>query len=393
MKYNINIREEYFGATVSVVNTGKREYVNQNELKEILEMQKFPEDMLASKIKEGYKIKYTPLENKDIKDHFSFADIAYLELTRECNLRCKHCLNNSGKLIKNQLSIKELRKLVQDLIDSGIQEIRFTGGEPLMFENIYELIKLCDDNGVCTSIGTNGTLVTPRVASMLKEAGLKKVVVSIDGTEKRHDIIRGRGNYEKTINGLKYLKEVGLNVRVNAVIMKSNIEDVIKLAKEMNKNKITLFIRRFIESGRGEKLKNNMLTADDYNYVKKQLYNEIQTAKYVNGHYLRNDEGVHPRIKLPFLIRGCKAGQRALSIMPDGKIQLCGFLAPQGFLAIDNVKNVKNWRELWNKIQKMDRLKYLRDNLDKYNEQPNIQETYCLAYIQRYLNVNKTSEE
>ena len=171
--------------------------------------------------------------------------------------------------------------------------------------------------------------------------------------------------------------------------MKSNMEDVIKLAKEMDKNKITLFIRRFIESGRGKKLKNNMLTAEDYDYVREQLQDIIQKDSYVNGHYLRNDEGVHSRIKLPFTIRGCKAGQRAIAIMPDGDIQLCGFLSAQEFPAIENIRNISNWREFWNELQKMDGLKFLRDNLDEYNKQPNIQETYCLAYIQKYLNDKK----
>ena len=79
-----------------------------------------------------------------------------------------------------------------------------------MFDGIYDLIKLADDNGVCTSIGTNATLVTGKIAIKLKEAGLKKVVVSIDGTKEMHDSIRGIGSYEKAIKGLYYLKNVGL---------------------------------------------------------------------------------------------------------------------------------------------------------------------------------------
>ena len=104
---------------------------------------------------------------------------------------------------------------------------------------------------------------------------------------------------------------------------------------------------------------------------------------------MRNDEGIHSRIQLPFEIRGCKAGQRAIAIMPDGEIQLCGFLASQNFPGIDNVRNIKNWRKFWNEIQKMDKLRNLRKKLDEYNSQPNIQQTYCLAYIQRYLNCKK----
>lgn len=387
--YNVNIREEIFGATVSVVETGKREYVSKEELKRILDNKIFPEGTFASKIEEDYYIKYIPLdENRSIKEQFSFADIVYLELTRGCNLRCKHCLNDSGEIMANQLNNEEFEKLINDLAKAGIQEIRFTGGEPLLYKDIYKLIKLATDNGICTSLGTNGTLATEEVAKKLKEAGLKKVVVSIDGTRDMHDEIRGKGNYDKAIEGLKKLKDAGIDVRVNAVIMKSNMEDVIRLAKEMNREKITLFIRRFIESGRGENLKCNMLDQKDYQYVKEQLKEELSDdTPYVNGHYLRINEGVHPRIPLPFTIRGCKAGQRAIAIMPDGEIQLCGFLSAQGFPGVDNVRNIKNWTSFWDELQKLDKLKVLRDTLDEYNSIPGVQETYCLAYIQRYLNL------
>lgn len=392
--YNINIREEVFGATVSVVETGKREYISKEELEIIKSKNIFPQGTFASKINEEYKIKYIPLDiNRKIKDQFSFADIIYLELTRGCNLRCKHCLNNSGEIMDNQLNEEEFEKLIMDFSKAGVQEIRFTGGEPLLYGDIYKLLKLCTDNGVCTSLGTNGTLINKEIAENLKKAGLKKAVVSIDGTKDMHDEIRGKGNFEKAMSGLTYLKEAGIDVRVNAVIMKSNMEDVIKLAKELNKKEITLFIRRFIESGRGEKLKDNMLSQKDYQYVKAQLSEELSDDRpYVNGHYLRINEGVHPRIPLPFTIRGCKAGQRAIAIMPDGDIQLCGFLSAQGFKSIDNVRNIRNWTEFWDELQKLDKLKSLRDNLDEYNSIPNVQETYCLAYIQRYLNLKEIKE-
>lgn len=389
MIYDLNIREESFGATLTNVKNGKREYVTKDELVNILNHEKLPQDIAKNIQMDNYNIKFTPLNNNEKYLHFSFADIVYMELTRECNLRCLHCLNNSGVQLEKQLSLCEFKKIIQELSNAGIQEIRFTGGEPLKFEGIIDLIKLATDNGICTSLGTNGTLITKDVAYKLKNAGLKKAVISIDGTQKKHDIIRGKGNYVKAISGLNHLKDAGIDVRVNAVIMKSNIEDVIELAKELNNKKIKLFIRRFIESGRGEKLKDNMLSEKDYNYVRERLKDEIQNSPFVNGHYLRNDEGIHPRIKLPFEIRGCKAGQRAIAIMPDGEIQLCGFLAAQNFPGIDNVRNIKNWREFWNNIQKMDKLKNLRINLDKYNKQDGVQETYCLAYIQRYLNCNK----
>ena len=387
MNYDINIREEVFGGTLMDVKTGKRVYITKKELKNILNNNIFPKDLQYLN-KDNLNIKFTKLTKK-VENMFSFFDIVYLELTRACNLKCIHCLNNSGIKQKDELTKEDLLKLIKNFSSHGVQEIRFTGGEPLLFNGIYDLIRFATEEGICTSLGTNGTLVTKEVAKKLKESGLKKVVVSIDGNKKTHDKIRGRKNYQKAMHGLKYLQKNGINVRVNSVIMKSNMEDVIKLAKKMSRKKITIFIRRFISSGRGKELENNMLNKKDYDYVRNKLQKELTKKTYVNGHYLRNDEGVNSRIKLPFEIRGCKAGQRAITILPNGDVNLCGFLAAQDFPKVGNIKEIDDFLNFWITINKNDYLLNLRNNLDKYNKLLNVQETYCLAYIANYLKDNK----
>ena len=139
MNYDINIREEVFGGTLCKVGIGKRVYITKEELKDILENNEFPKD-LESYFKENLKIKFTPLERK-VGNHFSFFDIVYIELTRGCNLRCIHCLNNSGKKNDDELAKEEWIELIKKFASYGVQEIRFTGGEPLIFSGIYDLIK------------------------------------------------------------------------------------------------------------------------------------------------------------------------------------------------------------------------------------------------------------
>lgn len=278
------------------------------------------------------------------------------------------------------------------LSQAGIQEIRFTGGEPLIHKDIYKMIELATRLGIYTSIGTNGVLIDEEVAKKLKDAGLKKAVVSLDGTREKHDEIRGKGNYNKTMLSIKYMQNQGIKIKVNSVIMRTNMEDVIILAKELNKMKIDLLIRRFIESGRGENLINNLLSKQDYDYVKERLKDELNGAPYIRGHYIRlNDESSNTRIELPFKIKkGCKAGQRAIVITPNGDINFCGFLAAQSFPAVGNVRNINNWNKFWNNLQKQNKLKILEKNLDRYNKLPNVQPTNCLAYVQRMLNIENT---
>lgn len=394
MEYNINIRQEVFGATLFDFENGKRSYINNEELKKILEENKLPNDLISKNTNQKNNIKFTSLDVKNLR-HFSFADIAFVEVTRACNLRCKHCLNNSGEIIDNQLTSEEIFCLIKKLAIAGIQEIRFTGGEPLVHKDIYKMIELATKLGIYTSIGTNGTLIDEETAKKLKNMGLKKAVVSLDGTREKHDEIRGKGNYDKTILSIKYLQNQGIKIKVNSVIMHSNMEDVIILAKELNKMKIDLLIRRFIESGRGEKLENNILSKQDYDYVREKLDYELKSAPYIRGHYIRlNDESSNTRIELPFKIKtGCKAGQRAIVITPNGDINFCGFLAAQNFPAIENVRNINDWNKFWNDLQEQDKLEVLEKNLDRYNELPNVQPTNCLAYVQRMLNIENSKME
>lgn len=394
MEYNINIRQEVFGATLFDLENGKRSYINNEELKKILDENKLPNDLMSKNANKKNNIKFTSLDVKNLRN-FSFADIAFVEITRACNLRCKHCLNNSGEIIDNQITSKEIFCLIKKLAIAGIQEIRFTGGEPLVHKDIYKMIELATKLGIYTSIGTNGTLIDEETAKKLKNMGLKKAVVSLDGTREKHDEIRGKGNYDKTILSIKYLQNQGIKIKVNSVIMHSNMEDVIILAKELNKMKIDLFIRRFIESGRGEKLENNILSKQDYDYVREKLDYELKSAPYIRGHYIRlNDESSNTRIELPFKIKtGCKAGQRAIVITPNGDINFCGFLAAQNFPAIENVRNISDWNKFWNDLQEQDKLEVLEKNLNRYNELPNVQPTNCLAYVQRMLNIENSKME
>ena len=371
--YGSSLRIESFGGTLFDLSSGKRIYLNQDETTRIQTQAIMLDEHIFNPPFNIVKPKTLPTIG------FSFADTAFIELTRRCNLRCKHCLNNSGKELGELLSDDEIKKLIINLSKAGLQEIRFTGGEPLLHKSIFDFIKLCTDCGMRASIGTNGTLVSKEIASQLKSVGLKYAVVSIDGTESAHDNIRGSGNYKKAFDGIKNLQDVGIRIRINSVLMKNNTADIIELMKELNSKHIYAFIRRFIESGRGDGQHTEVLSKEDYDNVRKQLENELKD-KFIKGHYL-NDEPVSPRIELPFERYSCSAGQRGLVILPNGNIHTCGFLAAQGETPLMNVKNIVDWSEFWNNMIKLNPLKKLREELKVYNQNPNVQPTNCLAYV------------
>lgn len=372
--YCYNIREETFGATVFDLERGKRFYVNKKELLDLYKNKTLPKDICKEKV-DIDKIKIIKIKSNEKIKNFSFADTVFIEITRKCNLRCIHCLNNSGTLLEEEMTSEEIINLIDSLSEAGIQDIRFTGGEALTSNYIYEYISHALSKGIIVSLASNGTLIDSKVAKELAMAGLKKCVISIDGTKEANDRIRGKGSYDNALKAIKYLKANNIDVRVNSVVLKSNIDDIIKLAENMDEMKTKMYIRRFVNSGRAANLKNMCLSRHDYEYLREQLCDILKNG-YVDGHYLHDGDGVKLRIELPFRVEGCRAGKRSFAIAPNGDIFPCGFLAAQGFEPVNNIRKIKNWREFWYDMQNNKQLISLR----KIGESKKTQ-SYCLANI------------
>lgn len=364
MEHCLLVRKENFGATVFDAISGQRVYINNKEFDILKEQHILPSDLNLNIAEKNIRI--VDNDNSACGDMFSFADTVFIELTRKCNLRCIHCLNNSGTELPEQITKEEVFVLINNLIAAGVQEIRFTGGEPLLFDGIFECIEMATKNGLRTSLGTNGILATPKVAQKLKDSGLNSVVVSLDGTRDIHDSIRGMGNFDKSLQGLYNLKAVGIDVRVNSVIMKNNINEIIELAKFLNAEGIKLFIRQFVSSGRGVNLNELALSTDEYKQVKEKLKNELE--ENVQGHNLKNNNGTTSRINLDFVISSCRAGQRTMDITPDGNIYPCGFLAAQGFSNVGNIREVSDWVKFWYELNHYPKLQQLRKDMVDYNK-------------------------
>lgn len=369
MENVILLRKEVFGGTLFNPITGKRIYITKQEFDELLINNDLVYELGIIDVEhkqEEVKIKVVENKNSNFRNMFSFADTVYIELTRRCNLFCKHCLNNSGKKVDNELTKDEVIDMINKLSLEGVQEIRFTGGEPLLFEGIYEIINCAHNNGLRISLGTNATLITKEAANKLKQSGLNNAIVSLDGTKEIHDSIRGMGNFDNAMRGLKHLIEADIDVRVNSVIMKNNINEVIELAKSLNKEGIKLFIRQFVSTGRGKNLKDYSLSNSEYKSVKEQL--ALELSQNVQGHNLKNNNGTNSRIPLGFEISSCRAGQRTMCITPEGNIFPCGFLASQGFGALGNIRNVESFCDFWYELSNKDILLNIRKEMKKYNE-------------------------
>ncbi len=173
--------------------------------------------------------------------------------TARCNLNCVHCYaaeTSNGR----ELTTDEAKEMIADMSSIKVPVILFSGGEPLLREDIYELISFAKERGIHCSLSTNGTLIDEEVAAKLKEAGVDYVGVSLDGSEDVNDEFRGlKGAFRRALEGLMRAKEEGILTGIRFTVTKFNYEEVPKLLELAIEYEIPRFcVYHLVPSGRAD---------------------------------------------------------------------------------------------------------------------------------------------
>ena len=148
--------------------------------------------------------------------------------TQRCNLHCIHCYAQaSAQGCSGEFDTKQAKAFIHDLADFKVPVILFSGGEPLLREDIFELAGFAREKGLRTVISTNGTLITEKVAIQLAQLGLAEVGISLDGSEPTNDRFRGQsGAYQAALRGFRNCKSQGLRVSLRLTITRFNYQDI-----------------------------------------------------------------------------------------------------------------------------------------------------------------------
>ncbi len=187
---------------------------------------------------------------------------AWFSITEKCDLRCKLCFADSGKPLDNELTTQEVKAIIDNIADSGTKAIVFGGGEPLVREDLLEIISYTS-RYMAVSINTNGFSLTPDYAWDLREAGAFQVKVSVDGLKSTHDWNRGKGSFERAISAIKNCREAGINsVVMIPTVHKTNLREIPDLtAMAMDLGAIFTIVE-FLPLGRGRNHKDLMLSPE-----------------------------------------------------------------------------------------------------------------------------------
>jgi Fe-coproporphyrin III synthase len=188
-------------------------------------------------------------------------------MTKRCNLRCVHCyaFAESQDYKGDELSTDEGRALIDDLASFGSPVILFSGGEPLLREDLPDLIDHAVKKGLRAVISTNGTLITPEKARIFARLNLSYIGVSLDGLSEINDTFRGvRGAFEKAIEGIRNAREAGIKVGLRFTINKRNVGEIPKIFDLLEQERIPrICFYHLVYAGRGSKLIEEDLTHEE----------------------------------------------------------------------------------------------------------------------------------
>jgi len=285
------------------------------------------------------------------------------EITSRCNLKCDHCHARGGESDgKDELSTEDVKKRVIDSLAQvdDFRSLIFSGGEPLLREDLVELVGHAKMRGFSPIIATNATLITPDFARKLKKAGNVGIAASIDSTsDEVHDAFRGvSGALKQTMEGIANAAAEGMYIQINITASRMNkneIPQLIRLADELRAQVILLY--QFIPSGRGLESSELELTSEEFREeiilagkMQKDIHPVIAPVglpEYWALHNVKMNKG-----KKNDILRGCVCGNGMFYVKPNGDVWPCAFVPMSG----GNLKE-KDASEIWEKSELFIRLR------------------------------------
>ncbi len=182
--------------------------------------------------------------------------------TRKCNLHCIHCYSSAGEQDSAQvLTTEQAKSFINDLAEFNVPVILFSGGEPLLREDIFDLAQFAKEHGIRTALSTNGTLISEKIAEKIKGADFAEVGISLDGIGIKNDRFRGKkGAYKAALQGIRNCVDLGLRVSLRLTITHYNhaeIPDIFDLVEKERVERVCFYHLAYV--GRAGSISKNDL--------------------------------------------------------------------------------------------------------------------------------------
>jgi radical SAM protein with 4Fe4S-binding SPASM domain len=313
-----------------------------NEIAEILEpsnskedVYKFIEECVSREIVATNPFLFPPYPGRSKYLKAERLEELWIYITNRCNLFCEHCLVDADSAPKKELNNKALKKIIKEGADLGAKRIFFTGGEPFLKKDIFELIVFVTlELKKELVILTNGTLLDEQKVNRL--ASLPGVVlqVSLEGSSPDiNDSIRGKGNYHRTLKTIELLRKRGIRTIVTSTATKKNIDDIPRLSWLLHSKDVrTHHILWVHERGRAAKNPVSVHPKKLVNLMKNLRDNKIKVDNW---------ESFKARVngKRGKKVDGCNAAFSSLSIDSNGGVYPCPSLNGDERFLMGNIKS------------------------------------------------------
>ncbi len=274
-----------------------------------------------------------------------------------------HCrrLSDSVRANPEQLSTEEAIRLIDQIADSGCMILVFSGGEPLMRPDLFDLLRHARDRQLMTAVASNGTLINDTVARDLAAVGVRRVSISLDGPDAAtHDSFRRiEGVFDGALGAIGNLKQAGIGVQINCTVATHNhdrLEEVHALATRIGAEALHFFM--LVPVGCGLELAESlMLSPERYEEILHWIYEKdiaegpLRIKATCAPHYMRVWIQRRKAAGLPIkregggmyqMSRGCLAGTEIVFVSHRGEVFPCGYLpVPAGNL------RTQSFQEIW----------------------------------------------
>jgi len=286
--------------------------------------------------------------------------------TRTCNLKCRHCyMNSDARKYTDELTTAEAKNFIDDLADFKVPVLLFSGGEPLIRPDFFELAAYAAEKNVRPTLSTNGTLITREVAREIKSIGVGYVGISLDGLAAVNDKFRGvEGAFNLAMRGIENCVSVGQRVGLRFTINRHNFTELDKIFDFIEAEQINrVCFYHLVYSGRGSQMLDEDVTPAESrlamdtiirrakDFARRGLAKEILTVdNHCDGVYMYlkaladGDDATAAQIK-KFI--GMNGGNR--SGIAFGEVDPLGYVHPDQFTQHHTFGNVRERKfgDIW----------------------------------------------
>lgn len=277
--------------------------------------------------------------------------------TNACNMYCEHCYRDAGAKKDDELNTAEGKALIEEIARAGFKIMIFSGGEPLMREDLFDLVAHAKTQGLRPVFGTNGTMITPETARRLKEVGALCMGISLDSVDSvKHNRFRATpGAWEGAVQGMRNCREAGLPFQIHTTVVEWNYDEVENLTDfAISEGAQAHHIFFLVPTGRAANIEQESLRAEQYEKLLRRIMNKQKEVKIelkptCAPQFMRIAKQMGLEMRFT---RGCLAGTAYCIISPKGDVQPCAYLN----ISAGNVRQIP-FSQIWRDSEIFKRLR------------------------------------